>query len=305
MSADLRVVRMFAVPQWRTRLRNRVLMGTFRAGRRSLEAQQNVFHHDPQGRALRDGPKRLSRADRAQEREAPAARIAHDFRNLLTAILGCVDLATDDLPEGHPVHKRLRMIEEVVRRGANLTDSLAGLAHGDASEGVPPPGEDAQVCAELSTRRVTSTKPKPACGALRERKRGSGELILLVEGDDHIRAILTSTLQARGYQPVPVARGAEAAEVLNGRRAAVCLVVLDLDSPGKNGLSWLGDLRRTRSDLPMIVVTDHAGLEPAGGLGAGDVLLRKPFRTTDLEELVADVLARSGSEGTVRCRTPR
>ncbi len=294
---------MFAVPQLRTRLRNGVSVGTFRVGCRSPETPRNVLCHSHQEKARRNGSKQLRLADHAQESKAPAARIAHDFRNVLTAILGYVDLATDDLPEGHPARKRLRMIEQAAQQGTNLTDSLAGLAQGAELQAGPPPGENARVSVELPTRRVASTEP--AYGALGSRKRGSGERILLVEGDDHIRAILTSALRARGYQPVPVARGAEAVEVLNGRRAAVRLVVLDLDSPGKNGLSWLHDFRRTRSDLPVIVVTGHAGREPAGGLGAGDFLLRKPFRTTDLEELVVDVLARPGSEGTVRCRTPR
>ena len=62
-------------------------------------------------------------------------------------------------------------------------------------------------------------------------------------------------------------------------------------------------MRRVRHELPVIVITGSAGLEPAGMLTEGEFLLRKPFRTTELEALIGRVLARTEPERAERCCT--
>ncbi len=57
-----------------------------------------------------------------------AGGIAHDFNNLLGGILGNVGLLEMYLPEGGPAFNRVKIIEKIVHRGANLAKQLLGYA---------------------------------------------------------------------------------------------------------------------------------------------------------------------------------
>ncbi len=66
-----------------------------------------------------------------------AGGIAHDFNNLLMGILGSASLMQMELDKGHPEYDRLQKIEELVRRGAELTNQLLGFAQGGKYEARP------------------------------------------------------------------------------------------------------------------------------------------------------------------------
>jgi PAS domain S-box-containing protein len=53
-----------------------------------------------------------------------ASGVAHDFKNLLTAILGFCELAEGKLPAGHPAHDDLKEVREAGERAVSLTLKL-------------------------------------------------------------------------------------------------------------------------------------------------------------------------------------
>jgi len=59
-----------------------------------------------------------------------AGGIAHDFNNLLMGIQGNASLMLLDIDPGHPYYKRLKNIEQQVRKGAEITRQLLGFARG-------------------------------------------------------------------------------------------------------------------------------------------------------------------------------
>jgi len=72
-------------------------------------------------------PRRGGRADRAESAEAVLKLVeeaGHDLNNLLTTILGHVDLLLLDHPEGEPIHADLREIREAARQAAALSAGL-------------------------------------------------------------------------------------------------------------------------------------------------------------------------------------
>ncbi|MBU1162722.1 MAG: response regulator [Proteobacteria bacterium] len=66
-----------------------------------------------------------------------AGGIAHDFNNLLMGIMGRISLISHDIDLTHPHYKHLKGIEDMVRRGSDLTRQLLGFAMGGKYEAKP------------------------------------------------------------------------------------------------------------------------------------------------------------------------
>jgi PAS domain S-box-containing protein len=122
-------------------------------------------------------------------------------------------------------------------------------------------------------------------------KAGHGELVLVVEDDEHIRSIVTSTLRSEGYEVVQAGDGVQGLKVFEEYGALVSLLVLDVDLPRLSGLACLEEARSRRAGLPAIVVTGSVQ-DGAMRPNADNVhVLRKPFRMADLTAAVAHALA--------------
>jgi len=53
-----------------------------------------------------------------------AGGVAHDFNNILTAVLGYAELLKDEMDETNPQYKALRIIEDSAKQGAALASSI-------------------------------------------------------------------------------------------------------------------------------------------------------------------------------------
>ena len=113
--------------------------------------------------------------------------------------------------------------------------------------------------------------------------------ILIAEDEPHIVRFLVKGLQAEGYATTAAEDGDEALRL--ARSGAFDLMLLDLGLPRRDGLRVLGEMRRARVLMPVIVVTARGSSEDiVTGLDSGaDDYLSKPFR---LAELLARVRAR-------------
>ena len=73
----------------------------------------------------------LNEAQRLEAIATLAAGVAHNFNNLLMSIQGFVSLMFLDIHEGHRHFNRLKTIEDLIKRGSDLTTQLLGYArHG-------------------------------------------------------------------------------------------------------------------------------------------------------------------------------
>jgi len=66
----------------------------------------------------------LRQAQKMEAIGALAGGIAHDFRNILQAILGCSDLLALDLKEGDKGYEEVKEIQKAAQRGSELTHQL-------------------------------------------------------------------------------------------------------------------------------------------------------------------------------------
>jgi DNA-binding NtrC family response regulator len=106
--------------------------------------------------------------------------------------------------------------------------------------------------------------------------------VLIVDDEPGMRHFLEKTLAPRAGLVLSAASAEEGAELL--RRHRVDLVILDIALPGKDGITWLKELRDEGFAGEVVLITAFADLETAIEAlraGASDFLL-KPFRVTQV-----------------------
>jgi DNA-binding NtrC family response regulator len=115
--------------------------------------------------------------------------------------------------------------------------------------------------------------------------------ILVVDDDLACRVLASLLLEHAGHSPTAVASVERALERLTA--AEVDVVVTDLNMPARSGIDLLLEMRGRGLAQPVIVMTgsgDDALIARTVELGATSVL-RKPYRTGDLEAAVGRALA--------------
>lgn len=115
----------------------------------------------------------------------------------------------------------------------------------------------------------------------------SGQRVLVVDDDLHIRRLLQATLVRGGYQAVEATTAAEAIE--QAKTASPDVILLDLGLPDRDGLEIVPLLRKY-TQAPILVVSARDATDQkvaALDLGANDYVT-KPF---DSEEVLARVRA--------------
>lgn len=115
--------------------------------------------------------------------------------------------------------------------------------------------------------------------------------VLLAEDDAAIAEPLSRALQREGHHVVVVADGPAALR----HAGDVDLLVLDLGLPEMDGLDVCRRLRRSRPDLPVLMLTARTDeVDFVVGLDAGaDDYVGKPFRLAELMARVRALLRRS------------
>jgi two-component system, NtrC family, nitrogen regulation response regulator NtrX len=103
------------------------------------------------------------------------------------------------------------------------------------------------------------------------------ESILIVDDERGIRETLTAVLRDEGFVADAVGSGEECLKAL-GRRPYGC-VLLDVWLPGINGLETLRQMRESKSDAAVVIISGHGNIETAvraTKLGAFD-FIEKPL----------------------------
>jgi two-component system chemotaxis response regulator CheY len=129
----------------------------------------------------------------------------------------------------------------------------------------------------------------------------SGPVVLIVDDERSIAAVVAEIVSDMGYTPAVATHGQQALEL--ARAHWPVLVITDLMMPRLNGADLIAALReearlQARAAPPIILLT-AASAHYAQAAGA-DVILRKPFNLTELEALVrryAPVSRAAGSDG--------
>jgi CheY-like chemotaxis protein len=131
--------------------------------------------------------------------------------------------------------------------------------------------------------RATTARPQPCA-------KGDGETVLIVEDNDLVRALLATAIREAGFCPLQAGDGEEALRLFHTEAARLHLVVLDCDLPKRSGPEVLEEIRRTRPDLPAIMISGDASA-PRAALGFSKTLfLSKPFSMAKLTAAMMETL---------------
>lgn len=211
-----------------------------------------------------------------------ASGTAHEFNNLLGAMLGRVELARMELrPRGEAL-EHFRHLDELVARASGL---VAKLLAGCGRDGL----------------RMDPKEPAGRLGPYR----GSGT-ILVVDDEDVVRAVAVGALRRTGFDTLEARNGREALEVFAAHREAVVLVLMDLAMPVMDGDEALAQLRATGATVPVLLTTglgSQATLARLQGLDLSEVLL-KPYRYQTLVSAIRGALEGRAAESPGPGRAP-
>ena len=97
--------------------------------------------------------------------------------------------------------------------------------------------------------------------------------IMIVDDEPQVAEVLAKSLSRQGHKTTVVHSGEDALRIINN--AAPDALFLDVSMPGNNVLEVLAEVRRTRPQLAVVVITGHATpdeVEQVKKLGAVDVI---------------------------------
>jgi PAS domain S-box-containing protein len=120
------------------------------------------------------------------------------------------------------------------------------------------------------------------------------ETILLVEDEDHLRAVASRILRRNGYTVIEARTGPEAVELWRELAARIDLVVTDMVMPDMGGRDLANYLRGERPDMPLLFMSGYTedGAFQRGVLQPGETYLEKPFGEQGLTRMVRHALGR-------------
>ena len=127
--------------------------------------------------------------------------------------------------------------------------------------------------------------------------RGAGECILVADDEASIRDITCEVLERNGYQTLSAENGQKAVELFR-EHPEINLVITDLMMPVVDGTEAMKQYRGLRSEVPLVATSglSSTNVDTESARGLADRFMSKPYRTTVLLQVVAELLG-SDREG--------
>ncbi len=119
----------------------------------------------------------------------------------------------------------------------------------------------------------------------------SGCTVLLAEDNDQIRSVTKAALGKAGFHVIAAASGTEAVSLFDKHRDQIDLLLLDVDLPGRTGISCLNIIRKTRPDLGAVIITGNANFTLEAQSLANVTLLLKPFTPSEVVATLHQTMA--------------
>jgi CheY-like chemotaxis protein len=172
----------------------------------------------------------------------------------------------------------LSMVYGFVKQSAGHIAIYSEEGHGTTIKMYLPPGTGASVSSEIAVA--------PAI-------QGGHETILVVEDDKLVRDYVLTQLHSLGYVTLDAANAAEALAIVNSGKT-FDLLFTDVIMPGAmNGRQLADELQRSKPGLKVLFTSGYTenAIIHHGRLDSGVQLLAKPYRKSDMAEMIRKALA--------------
>jgi CheY-like chemotaxis protein len=121
-------------------------------------------------------------------------------------------------------------------------------------------------------------------------------MVLIVEGEDSLRASVSKMLQKMGFSVIGAGDGPTAIETFRGNASKIDVVLLDATLPGMSGPDVFVYLKRIRPDVKVIVTTAYSQSTVLNAINERDLwaFIRKPYHLADLSALIGRACSERG-----------
>jgi two-component system, cell cycle sensor histidine kinase and response regulator CckA len=171
----------------------------------------------------------------------------------------------------------LATVYEIVKQSGGYIEAERGLGQGTAMKVYLP----------LSVPVAVPERPEPEASA-----RSGAPTILLVEGEDAVRALTRRILMQAGYAVLAARNADEALEMSQGHPAAIDLLLTDVKLAGISGALLAGVLQPVRPEMSALFMSGYGDdtIVRQGVFPASVAYLQKPFTPASLARKVREVL---------------
>ncbi len=126
---------------------------------------------------------------------------------------------------------------------------------------------------------------------------GTAATILVIERDEQVRSIITSSLRSQGYEVRSTSSLAEAASVAQTLDGGIRLLIVDLDLADESHLASLAEIRKNGCAGPVILLSGTLSIDLSKYGMEDSHMLRKPFEMIELTATVSHCLEQPGDGG--------
>jgi two-component system, cell cycle sensor histidine kinase and response regulator CckA len=118
------------------------------------------------------------------------------------------------------------------------------------------------------------------------------EVILVVDDEEGVRAVVCRGLRSLGYQVLEARHGEDAINVLHDHNEPVRLLVTDMVMPEMGGAELIRTLRTAYPELKVLIISAYSRdmVEAKGVLFPGALFLHKPFNLSTLAKTIREAL---------------
>ncbi len=203
-----------------------------------------------------------------------ADRLAHEFNNLLTTILGYANLLARSLDDGDPRRADAEEIVASAQRASDLIRDLKNL-------GLP-----------AATGGQVGTASQPVGHSTSDVQPGRPGVILVVDDERAVRYLVRTILTRAGHDVAEAAGAAEACRWVDRHAGPLDLVISDLALADGTGPDLVVRLRGARPGLKVLLMSGSSDdeIRRDSRIPPDTPFIQKPFSPGGLTDKLREIL---------------
>lgn len=120
--------------------------------------------------------------------------------------------------------------------------------------------------------------------------------LLVIDDDEETLAALCDFLRNKNYDIVSASNGQDGLNLIEKEEGEFDLIVTDIVMPDLSGVWVIATVKKKYPDIPAIAITGWGEQpETLATEAQADVVLRKPFKLVELDQIITDLLSKQNN----------